>query len=276
MARVYATGATRSAFAFLPLVLLALIGVLVAGPLVRDPAAVRAAQVGADPSTAPETRLEAAADILAAATAKDGAGYRFAIVQTSTLHARPDGPQIEVPDPADPHKSLGLADTYQIDTAIEHGAVTPDGFWMEMRSGPEAGKAPDFEKAPYRFGTLVTDGVTYRNDGDGWYETDRPPGIGLDPVTASLLPRLLRDATKPKDGGSAPADPADPSGTQFRLVTATGTVADIPGVIAVDGEPFTELTDPIPSAAGGGLMRSGPSLARPTYNCLDTRRSVRV
>jgi hypothetical protein len=253
MTRVQSTAGTRSALGFLVLVPLTLGAALLAGagrgPLAGaatpDPSA---APASSDPTSAPvpaRAQLDAAAGMIEATTDADGTGYRFEIVQTSTLHALPDGPRIEVPDPTDPHATLGFADAYQIDTAIEHGVVTPNGFWMEMRSGPTADKAPDFEKAPYRFGTLVKDGITYRNDGDGWYETDRPPGIGLDPATAALLPTLLREATKPKDAGTASADAADAGGTELRLVTATGDVADIPGVIAVDGEPFTELTEPV-------------------------------
>ena len=40
---------------------------------------------------------------------------------------------------------------------------------------------------------LVVEGVTYRNDGSGWYETSQPPGIGLDPASARLLPGMLRN-----------------------------------------------------------------------------------
>jgi hypothetical protein len=86
---------------------------------------------------------------------------------------------------------------------------------------------------------LVRDGVTYRNEGAGWYTTDSPPGVGLDPITVRLLPDLVRNATAPADAG---LDPADAS---LRAIAATGTVADIPGVVAADGARFTKLTEPV-------------------------------
>jgi len=194
--------------------------------------------VGAGARTATELKGDAAT-VLEAALAKGGTGVTFEIVQRSTMHAKQDGPKIEVPDPSDRHKSLGFADEYPLGSLIERGAITPDGFWMEMRTGPAPGAEPDWA-AEYQFGALVRDGKTWRNDGEGWYETDTPPGIGLDPRTAALLPQLLRNATAPTDKGAASLD-----GRSVRRVDATGRVADAPGIVAADGEAFTELKDPL-------------------------------
>jgi len=190
-------------------------------------------------SAEPAAMLATAADQLEAVTAKGGSGYTFESVQRSTMHAQAGGPQIEIPDPTDPHKSLGFADTYELGALIERGAVTPAGFSMEMRTGPAPGKPADWT-APYQFGAIVKAGKTYRDDGAGWYPTSSPPGIGLDPATAALLPTLMRNAT---DVADAPATVVN--GSSLATVSGTSKVADIPGVVAVDGAGFTELVSPL-------------------------------
>ena len=200
------------------------------------------------PAGTPDELKSAAADLLAAATAKGGAGYRFEIVQRSTLTAKPGGPLIEIPDPADRTKSLGLADTYYLIGLVETGYVTPAGFAMEMRAGPaSADAAVDLAGGELLFRALVRDGVTYRDDGLGWYPTEDPPGIGLDPTTAKLLPALLRHASSAAEADLAGAEGelGRTEGAATRAITAAGTIADLPGVVAVDGAPFTELTKPI-------------------------------
>jgi hypothetical protein len=203
---------------------------------------------GGAPGGSPAELKAAAATLVAAATAKGGTGYRFEIVQRSTLTAKPGGPGIEIPDPADRTKSLGLADSYYLVGLVETGYVTPDGFSMEMRAGPASSDArAELASGELLFRTLVRDGATYRDDGRGWYPTQDPPGIGLDPVTAGLLPDLLRNAAGAKDADLAAAEgelgKADAAAT--RAISAAGAVADIPGVVAVDGAAFTELREPI-------------------------------
>src|SRR5204863_290981 len=78
------------------------------------------------------------------------------------------------------------------------------------------------------------------NDAAGWYATDNPPGVGLDPRTAALLPALLRKATGVADAGTTPVN-----GATLPAVTGSAKVADIPGVIASDGAGFTELVAPL-------------------------------
>jgi len=193
--------------------------------------------VGAAPG-ALSTLKAAAADQVAAALAKGGSGISFEIVQRSTIKARPGGPGIPVPDSVDPQKTLGLADEYFLNAIIERGFATPGGFYSEMLAGPAPGSEPDWNGV-VRLQALERDGKVYRNDGDGWYVTTTPPGIGLDPVTARLLPALVRNATAPADAG------VDAKDASLRNVTATGKVADIPGVVAADGATFTELTEPV-------------------------------
>jgi hypothetical protein len=215
------------------LVLAAIGGLLV---LVRGHSQVLVA-AGAGPD--PADRMAGAATILDQKTAAGGAGFTFEILQRSTIHARPGGPQIEIPDPVDPHKSLGFADTYDVGALIERGAVIPAGFTMEMRTGPAPDKDPDWKSA-YQFGVTTSGAKTFRNDGIGWYRTDNPPGVGLDPRTAALLPDLLRNATAVTDAGTKPVN-----GATLPAVTGSAKVADIPGVIASDGAGFTELVAPL-------------------------------
>jgi hypothetical protein len=195
--------------------------------------------VGAE-SLTPDDAKAAAASKLEAATAKGGAGYVFEIVQTSTIMAKPGGPKIDAPDPADPLRTLRKADEYLFYSLIERGTVTPAGFWSELRVGPNPGEKPDFEKAELRRSALVRDGVSWRNDRDGWYQADVLPGIGLDPETATLLPQLLRNANDAtaKDGVVV-GDKTLPQ------IAATGREVDIPGLVAAKGVAYTDLIAPI-------------------------------
>ena len=190
---------------------------------------------------APRDLMAIAAAQLDLATKGGGGGYTFTIVQRTSIDARPGGPLVDIPDPVDRHASLGKTDDYDLAAYVERGAAAPGGFWLEIRDGPAPGDTPDFEKAQYELGAIVRDGKTYRNDGDGWYPTDAPPGIGLDPRTASLLPTMLRDAADPK---TSPPDVPLAPGAAVGL-QADARIDDMPGVIAVDAETFTELTKPL-------------------------------
>jgi len=124
---------------------------------------------------------------------------------------------------------------------------------MEILAGPAAGKSAEYDAATAetRRSALVRDDQAWRNDGTGWYETAQPPGIGLDPATVALLPTLLREASGAKEAQAIAPDPLtelrglDGSATAaVRALEATVRTADIPGVIAADGEAFTEITKP--------------------------------
>jgi hypothetical protein len=195
--------------------------------------------VGAE-SLTPDDAKATAASKLEAATAKGGSGYVFEIVQTSTIKTKPGGPKIDVPDPADPWKTLRKADEYLFYSLIERGIVTPDGFWSELRVGPGPGAKPDFEKAELRRSALVRDGKSWRNDREGWYQADVLPGIGLDPETAALLPRLLRNA----DDATA-KDGVVVDDKTLPQIAATGREADFPGLVAAKGKAYTDLIAPI-------------------------------
>ena len=218
--------------------LIGVVGVVAIGRprLIPPPSIDTTLEVGGDRTLA--ELKDRAASRLEAAVASGGGGYTFEVVQRSTVKTKPGGPKIEVPDPDDRTRTLGLVDEYYLNAIIERGAVTPDGFWMEMRTGPAKGAEPDW-KAAYHYGAIATGGTIWRDDGEGWYETDSPPGIGLDPRTASLLPAMLRNAARPADAGTESV-----KGEDARKLTAAATKADIPGIVAVDGESFTEFRGP--------------------------------
>jgi hypothetical protein len=203
-------------------------------PPVRLALGLNAGVAAADPA---EVMAKAAA-ALEEASRPGGQGYRFEIIQTSTMVAKPDGPKIPIPN-ATGRGTKELADRYYLHTLLERGVVRPDGFFSEMLAGPqEEGAKPDWEGALVMYQALVRDGVRWRNDGDGWYQAESLPGIGLDPDTAALLPTLLRNAEQPAD--AKPGDPKiDPEAA--RNLSAGAVKTDIPGLVAADGLAFTEL-----------------------------------
>ncbi len=203
---------------------------------------------GAEDAT-PAELTATAADALDAATAAGGSGYTFEIVQRAA---------IVFADGSEPH-DLG--------TYLERGHAVPGGYVAEIRRGPEDPAAEvDFEAGTVELRALVREGLTWRDDGAGWYETSEPPGLGLDPVTAALLPTLLRestelsDVTEPSDGqapaastdpgaveptGTGDPTPVPPAGGAARTLEATAEVTDVPGIIAVDLADSTELLEPV-------------------------------
>jgi hypothetical protein len=148
-----------------------------------------------------------------------------------------------------------------------------------VRRGPADPTAkPDWDGQPLELAALVRDGTTYRDDGEGWYPTDRPPGIGLDPATAALLPTMLRGLTGVADAAErqpAPSDPPEPGRAvadpfaelaPARRLAGDTTVAELPGIIAVDLASATELREPAELAFDeGGRLVGLRVLARNTH-----------
>jgi hypothetical protein len=222
--------------AFVAVVQVAVLAAVLGGALL----ARAAGGVGGLPVPAPAAISAAAAATTLATALADRGGLSFTVVQHTTVHAKPGGPLLDVADRADPRKVVGQTDSIDQAAFIERGGVSADGFWMELRDGPVGDAAPDFAGAEYRFGAIVKDGRTYRNDGAGWYVTDQPPGIGIDPATAALLPRL---ADSIKDATDLPALSSD--GKTVRQLAAEASIADAPGLMAVDLAAASELTGPI-------------------------------
>jgi hypothetical protein len=189
----------------------------------------------------PDEQLSVAADKIAAATARDGSGFTFTVVSRSTLHQRDGGPLIEVPDPVDPKRTLELATSYYVGGSLAEGIVTPDGYFLQLKGGPvPEDRQPDIAAAVPTLAALVKDGKTFRDDGDGWYETDLPPGIGLDEATIALLPTLLRDAGSPEATDARLVDGAVAAG-----IRAEGSIEDAPALHAVGTLEYTELLGPM-------------------------------
>lgn len=183
----------------------------------------------------PTEQLSAAAAALEAAMAQGGSGLTFEVVQRTTLYAKDGGPQIGVRDPADPATVVAEVDEFYVGAIVSRGAVTADAFWMEMRVGPDKTETPDFASSRLFSRVLELNGVLWRDDGDGWYQTDVSPGTGMDPVSARLLPNLLLSATD--------VDALQPELVDGRLlpgVRGIAAVDDYPGVVASDGKDFTE------------------------------------
>lgn len=235
-----------------PILLVTSVALVRASGLTSRP---RVALPGAAANMTPAELVVAAADAFELATATGGAGYTFEISQTGTLVAKPGGPLIEGPDPDDPGSTVETT-SQVVGTYLERGTETPAGFHAEIRRGPTDPRAPpDWDGASLELAALVRDERTYRNDGAGWYVTDHPPGLGLDPATAALLPTMLRglddlqDAAGPQPEPSTSPEPgatADPFAgvAAARRLTGVTTVADMPGIIAVDLAPATELRGP--------------------------------
>ncbi len=177
--------------------------------------------------------LHTAADSFEAALGSGGSGISFDVVQRNTLYAKPDGPKIELRDPADPKTVTGTVDQSQISTIFSRGGVTADAFWMEMRGTQDVNA--DFDAAQFFARVLARDGEVWRDDGVGWYSTDVSPGVGMDPATVRLLPSLLRNLTN-----TATTDPLQLDGKALPGISGTSTPDDFPGVIAADGASLTE------------------------------------
>lgn len=224
------------------LVLVVLTGLLLRGGLPTDPAPTLVGLTGGAGNATHEQLAATSADVLEDATKSGGSGYRFEIIQTSTMVAKAGGPRIPVPASTG-RGTARLTDRYYLHAIIEQGVARPDGFWSQMRAGPAEGAKPDWTTSEIMFEALVRDGERWRNDGDGWYQAAALPGVGLDPATAALLPDLLRGtAQTAKD---LPADDVKVDPSAVRAIEASATAADIPGVVAADGLAFTRVTGPI-------------------------------
>ena len=254
------TAGPRVLAVLLPIAIVATLAFARGGLLLERPTGLTG---GAENATPAELTAVAAA-ALDGATAKGARGYRFEIVQTSAIVARAGSPGIEVGDPADPTKVI-LVERHELATYLERGFVTDAGFSSEIRRGADDLTTGDgWDAAPMELAALVVDGRTYRNDGAGWYQTSQPPGIGLDPGSAALLPGMLRKLKAPADAVATPPSGPPGSGLGHRLadllpartLAGTAAVADLPGIIAVDLAEATELIEPVTLAfdASGRLI----------------------
>jgi hypothetical protein len=196
----------------------------------------QAQALGAGANLTPAARLGSASTVLGTALAKGGAGVSFFALQRTVEYARTGGPLIPVVDPVDPRKIIGQTDHLFINAMMSKGEVTPDGFFMAMRLGSETtSSAADFDAAQPIFSVLSRDGVTWRNDGAGWYQSTDLPGMGIDLATIRLLPRALGRVGSLTSAGSESLQ-----GGLASAFTGTVAVSDYPGAVAADGAAFTD------------------------------------
>jgi hypothetical protein len=181
--------------------------------------------------------LEAAAKDIESLTSAGGKGIAFDAIQRTTEYRKAGGSPIPVVDPADQTKVVGTTDELYINGMMTQGLLTKDGFWMEMRLPPPPGQAADFDAAPRIFGVIQKNGLLWRDDGAGWYQTTQSPGMGIDPVSARQLPRALRKLASVSSLGKQVID-----GTTLVGFKGTASIDDYPGVVAADGHDFTDGT----------------------------------
>lgn len=187
------------------------------------------------PVAAATSPLAAAASALEAVTAPGGPGYRFDVVQRQVEYPVAGASTLPVADDASrPQTITRRVDHLYVNSILERGRVTPTAFWMEMRFGPDETTTPSFDVAPTMFGVIAKNGKLWRNDGLGWFPTDASPGVGMDPATAALLPKLLRNIGSLKDLG-----PDAIGGQPANRYRGQVDVSVFPGVIAADGASFT-------------------------------------
>ena len=219
-----------------------LIAGLTAAALVAALAVVRPVSpqvaAAAQPALAPASQLSQGAAAMADAVAK---GFDFTVVSRSTLYAKSGGPKIQVPDPTDPYKVAGVADSYYLGASAARGTVSGGDYSIQMYGGTTDAASPvDITKLEPTLAGLVSGGKSWRNDGRGWYQTDQVPGIGLDPRTVALLPTMLKHAS-----GATAMAPTTLAGMQLPTVAAAAAVADAPGLMAPDAAPFTAFAQPL-------------------------------
>ena len=214
------------------LLLIVVAALAVARPLAPRPAAA------AQPSLSPSAQLSQGSAAMAGAIAK---GFDFTVVSRSTLYAKAGGAKIQVPDPSDPYKVAGVADSYYLGASAAKGTVSGADYSIQMYGGATDAASPvDIGKLEPTLAGLVTGGKQWRNDGRGWYQTDQVPGIGLDPRTVTLLPTLLKHAS-----GATSSAPTALGGLQLPTVAASAAVADAPGLMAPDAASFTAFAQPL-------------------------------
>ncbi|MEI7743074.1 MAG: hypothetical protein WCK58_04895, partial [Chloroflexota bacterium] len=156
----------------LPLALV--VGMLLARPALPV-AGAGATTVVAGASTT-QVQLDNGAVAMKAALVK---GFGFTAVSRSVLQAKPGGPLVEIPDPADPYKVAGTADHYYLGASAARGVVRGADFTLQMYGGPTAEAEPvDLAALQPTLAALQSGGKAWRNDGAGWYATkaDLLPG----------------------------------------------------------------------------------------------------
>jgi hypothetical protein len=196
-----------------------------------------AARGGAIAAATPAKSLATAGSQLAAAIGPGGQGFNFFATQRTTEYQRAGGTAIAVVDPSDDRKVIGQTDHLFINAMMSKGFVRPDGFFMDMRLGSSTSGAADFASAPTTFSVLARDATTWRNDGQGWYQTAELPGMGIDLVTIRQLPSAFGHVV-----GLTASGTDNVNGVAASVYSGSLTPTDYPGAVAAGGASFTDST----------------------------------
>jgi hypothetical protein len=188
----------------------------------------------------PRLALWAAADAFEARLATGGAGVSFTATQLQVLRPLSGGPDLLLgPDREHPDATPVAVQQVVLGSVSGRGGATADAFFAEWFNGTDDNGQASFQgEAAYQ--ALEHSGALWRRDamtdaaGLGWGASSDIPGFGVDPLSISDVPDLLRRLDNPTDVGP------DSTGEHW-----TGSTSPLwyPGAVAVDGSAFTG--DPI-------------------------------
>lgn len=172
-----------------------------------------------------------AAEKLRSRLEASGEGVSFLVLQRQVLHQTSAAPELRTD--ADPSPEAGAG---PMNVAYMTRGFARDGVLsMEIRAVDPSLDAPSFEDGLLLFRVLTKDDQVWRDEGEGFYTVDDPPGLGMDPASISRLPALLEHLEHVVDLGEQiyQGDNAH----RYR-----GEVAAVrwPGIIAADALAFTE------------------------------------
>ena len=228
----------RPAFRILAIVSLLALVALASGSLAywlssRTPSPTPAVQGGY-----PALLQKAAADT-AARLAPAGSGLSFTALQRQVLYHVAGAPDLTVPNPSASASPL-VVDSFDVGANVTRGFTRGSDFFMEIRGIDPAGTVADFDQGKVIFQVITHAGTIWRNEGQGWYTTDTPPGLGIDPFSLSHLPGLLGHLVSVKDLGDEPFQ-----GQPGHHFSGFIDGSDWPGFTASDGVTFTSSPIPI-------------------------------
>jgi hypothetical protein len=179
--------------------------------------------------------LGAASTDLAARIADGGPGIRWTVTQDQVLEST-------------------SGKTTLVVNSTSRGAARGTNFVQEIRQATDLSQVRDFDRSAFNFGTVIAGDEVWRNEGDGFFATDRAsvPGLGMDPVTLTRLPTLLRRVANARDLGQETLD-----SVTVRHFSGQVDAIDWPGVVASDALSLTETTIAVDIwiDSGGRLFR---------------------
>ena len=175
----------------------------------------------------PAQLLARAAGDLSLRLAPGGQGLSFEVLQRQSPVLGPMAPSLPVALPGSDGKPASSA-------YMTRGFARGTDFYMAIRAVDPALATPTFEGGLPLFEAIASGGRSWRQEGEGFYETAVLPGLGIDPVSLARFPDLLRHLAGPVDVGEDTV-----GGEQAHHLRGTASVADWPGFIATDAAGLT-------------------------------------